>query len=275
MLDRVRSSLIAGGAAAMLSAWLPTFPAFAEEQLNCGAYAAAAVAQQQQNMQQGCGFTGPAWSADFNGHLAWCQAGATMADLTREDQARKDQLSLCTLKQAQDKQQQEAQQTQKIADCEEYARRAVEHQSANQYLKCGFSGGAWSADYGGHFKWCMGAPQGAAKQEDSTRYAQLEGCISVLEQQKAAQQTKLQSDCKYYADYAVCMRNRAQQLNCSVSGSRWGGNWQTHFDWCVGATPAARQAEANARNSAIEKCRQPSFFEKLAGAGKAFVATCP
>jgi hypothetical protein len=148
-------------------------------------------------------------------------------------------------------------------------------QSANQYLKCGFSGGAWSANYGNHFNWCMGAPQAAANTEDGTRYAQLQGCISVLEQQTAAHQAKLQSDCKFYADHAVCMKSRARELDCSVSGSRWSGNWQSHFDWCVGAAPTTRQAEVNARNAAIESCRQPSFLEELTGSGAAFVATCP
>jgi hypothetical protein len=282
MLDRVQSSLIAGGAAAMVSAWLLTLSAQAQEELNCGAYASAAVAQQQHNVQQGCGFTGPAWSADFNAHFAWCQSGAQMADLTREDRARSDLLAQCTAQQAQqeaqeaaEQAQQQAQQEQKIADCQEYARKAVEHQSANQYLKCGFSGGAWSANHAAHFDWCMGAPQAAVNQEDSTRYSQLQGCISVLEQQKAAQQAKLQSDCQYYADVAVCMRSRANQLDCSVSGSRWGTNRQTHYDWCLGATPAARQAEANARDARIEQCRKPDFLGKLFGSGKAFIAACP
>ena len=51
------------------------------------------------------------------------------------------------------------------------------------------------------------------------------------------------------------------------------GSWSE--DARGGATPAARQTEVNARSAAIEKCRQPDFFQKLTGAGKAFVATCP
>lgn len=72
-------------------------PARADSNLNCDAYAAAAVAQHQQNIALGCGFTGAAWSNDHAGHRNWCFAPATkMANLTHEDGARVSALALCS-----------------------------------------------------------------------------------------------------------------------------------------------------------------------------------
>jgi hypothetical protein len=46
--------------------------AWADDNLNCDAYAAKAVEQQQENRTIGCGFAGPAWSTDGQGHRNWC-----------------------------------------------------------------------------------------------------------------------------------------------------------------------------------------------------------
>jgi hypothetical protein len=70
--------------------------ASSDASLNCDAYAFAAVAQQQQNVAQTCGFSGPAWSVDFNGHKDWCLAPSTMmANLTFEHNARAQALAQC------------------------------------------------------------------------------------------------------------------------------------------------------------------------------------
>jgi hypothetical protein len=68
----------------------------ADTNLNCDAYAAAAVAQNQQNIAWGCGLTGLAWSNDLIGHRNWCLAPATkMPNLTHEDNARTSALAQC------------------------------------------------------------------------------------------------------------------------------------------------------------------------------------
>ncbi len=38
----------------------------------CDQYAKTAISQNQQNMESACGFTGPAWSPDYNHHYDWC-----------------------------------------------------------------------------------------------------------------------------------------------------------------------------------------------------------
>lgn len=73
----------------------------ADANLNCDAYATAAVGENQQNVALGCGFVGPAWSNDFPGHRGWCLLPATeMSDLVREDNARVVALEQCRVAQA-------------------------------------------------------------------------------------------------------------------------------------------------------------------------------
>lgn len=44
-------------------------PAAADANLNCDAYAGAAVAQNQQNLAQNCGFGGGRWLSNFKAHF--------------------------------------------------------------------------------------------------------------------------------------------------------------------------------------------------------------
>lgn len=42
------------------------------QQQNCVQYGQLALEQQQENLQRNCGFTGPSWSDNLRGHMAWC-----------------------------------------------------------------------------------------------------------------------------------------------------------------------------------------------------------
>lgn len=62
--------------------------------------------------------------------------------------------------------------------------------------------------------------------------------------------------CRDYATAAV----RQVQLARSIpacdrgTGPRWTTDYRVHFDWCVGAAPAAVEAERNARTNWIRSC---------------------
>lgn len=59
-------------------------------QANCELYAKLAVQQQKQNESTKCNLTGADWSADLNGHLAWCTSASPQqwqAALQRRKQA--------------------------------------------------------------------------------------------------------------------------------------------------------------------------------------------
>jgi hypothetical protein len=83
---------IVGG---MLSAFA-VVSANADTNLNCDAYAKAAIAEQQQNLQLGCGFSGPAWQDNYQAHFAWCQSpGIGITHISGEDASRLNALAQC------------------------------------------------------------------------------------------------------------------------------------------------------------------------------------
>jgi hypothetical protein len=60
--------------------------------------------------------------------------------------------------------------------CQRYASNAVQAQLRNIQYRCGFTGRAWSTDYGDHFGWCVRAPWAAAEHEERVRRRLLRAC---------------------------------------------------------------------------------------------------
>ena len=153
---------LVAGLAMVVSNLSTTELALADANLNCSAYATAAVEQQNQNVALGCGLTGGAWHTDFQRHFNWCvQPNVKMTNLTTEDNYRKNALAQCTARRA---------------SCESYASSAVAAQSYNMQNNCGFTGGAWHSDYQRHFGWCMTAEAHRPGQETLTRNMHIQQC---------------------------------------------------------------------------------------------------
>jgi hypothetical protein len=134
----------------------------ADQNLNCDAYAASAVEQQQRNGSMACLLTGTGWSADFDAHRAWCLLPEVrMADLTREQNARESALQECI---------------QRDITCGQYAIQAREHNQLNIGLGCGFSGELWSNDVNAHRAWCMKANPATVRAQTTTRSFRLQEC---------------------------------------------------------------------------------------------------
>ena len=204
----------------------------AKEELNCSAYAATAAAQNDQNVMLQCGFTGPRWSSDHSGHFKWCET-VTMTDLTAEDNARRSMLAECTQKPKQDQ-----------AACQTYARAAVEHQVANRSQGCGFSGGAWSENYAGHFDWCLKVAPEARASEGNARYQQLLGCF-------AAQKAARKDACATYAGTAVAQQKENETRGCKFTGGLWSADWLKHFGWCETVKQTESDKETAVRVAAL------------------------
>lgn len=221
---------------------MPIAPAAASPDLNCNAYARAAVAQNQQNLAQNCGFTDGRWSNDSQGHFAWCVAPATtMANLVAEDTARQEALTECANRAV------EAQQA-----CQLYAQSAVGDSAAATAQACGFGGGAWSTDYAAHFNWCLTAPQSARDQETNARLNQLAGCMAA---RQAAADQALRDGCAQYAATAVGQQQENASRQCNFSGGRWSGDFFAHFDWCMGVGTASAGGENAIRaNALVAEC---------------------
>jgi hypothetical protein len=136
--------------------------AHADANLDCDAYAGAAVAQQGRNIALGCGYGGGGWSADYDGHRTWClQGNVQMADLTREDGGRAGALEICLAK---------------TQACDAYAAVALRQSGLNEATGCGQTGGRWSPDVAGHRAWCMAVPPEASRAEMELRSTILQSC---------------------------------------------------------------------------------------------------
>lgn len=126
----------------------------------CRDYAQAAVAQHQENVRLGCGFIGPRWSNDKEGHYQWC-LGTKGSFAASENTARQNDLQSCRSKSL----------------CHEYAKTAVQQQADNLQNACGYSGPRWSADFDHHYNWCVqGRNSDYAANETSQRKADLGRC---------------------------------------------------------------------------------------------------
>lgn len=215
-------------------------PDAAAEQLNCQAYAAVAVAQQEQNVQMKCGLTGGRWSSDFKGHFQWCQT-STMAKLTAEDKARKAALAKCAQKPQEDQQ-----------ACQAYAAEAVKQQKANTAKNCGLKGGAWSEDYATHFGWCLKASPSQRASENNARNQQLAGCFTA---KKTAEDQAMKDACAQYAATAVSQQTENLTRKCNFSGGGWNKDWNVHFKWCMaGRIQKAPQQTASRQAALATNC---------------------
>lgn len=127
----------------------PELPAIAGDDVACAIYAKTAVAQQQQNIQQKCGFSGPEWSSDYNYHAKWCiNVPQNLADNGTSN--RVGMLKKC-----------QGVQFPAGADkwCNIYSIIAIGQNAANLSTKCGLIGPEWNSDYSYHYTWCVKAPK--------------------------------------------------------------------------------------------------------------------
>jgi hypothetical protein len=113
-----------------------------------------------------CGYSGDAWSSNFNAHARWC-AGVSEDDARRETEKRNGLITICE-------------------GCRNYAHRAVASYLAI-WPKCrhfwanpSMSDPRWSTDHRNHFQWCMSLPNHSrfsrADNEHRARDLVIEAC---------------------------------------------------------------------------------------------------
>jgi hypothetical protein len=113
-----------------------------------------------------CGYSGDAWSSNFNAHARWC-AGVSEDDARRETEKRNGLITICE-------------------GCRNYSHRAVASYLAI-WPKCrhfwsnpSMSDPRWSTDHRNHFQWCMSLPNSSrfsrADSEHRARDLVIEAC---------------------------------------------------------------------------------------------------
>jgi len=134
-------------------------PPSGNTQSECKQYAKNAVVQNQQNMELACGFTGPAWSANYSHHYDWCmKVPRKQADDGTSQRA--DALTnQCAGAQPSQQPPGGGSSSGPEVRCDQYAKKAVEQNNENISKGCGFSGPEWSSDYTTHFNWCVNKPK--------------------------------------------------------------------------------------------------------------------
>jgi len=123
----------------------------------CDGYAKKAFKTAKLNQQLNCGFQGPRWILDKNGHRAWCLiVPENIADV--ETQAREAEMKGCI--------------------CNWYADKAMAQVNENKARNCGFGGLRWIDIRQGHYDWCFNSNPGmdAMKSEIDARKKMLKGC---------------------------------------------------------------------------------------------------
>lgn len=62
--------------------------------------------------------------------------------------------------------------------------------------------------------------------------------------------------CNQYAQEAVAAQQRNEVDGCGLAGDRWSSNFWGHRSWCLGASQASVDNEANARRADLARCTE-------------------
>ncbi|ADE14834.1 conserved hypothetical protein [Nitrosococcus halophilus Nc 4] len=139
---------------------------YAASKMYCSTYTKTAVAQNAQNIENNCGYTGPRWSSDPEHHNEWC-LNASGQTAQRENLARINQLAKCPGVQfpaGADKR------------CNIYSIVSIGQNKANLSTGCELSGPTWSSNYGHHYSWCLTASQELTNAQITARQRELDKC---------------------------------------------------------------------------------------------------
>jgi hypothetical protein len=214
----------------------------AADEATCRAYAIEATSPPVQDAMDNCGYSGDAWNpGNPKGHFDWCIRASAQA-VSDERDRRGAAIRTCER-------------------CKGYAASAVNAYDFNDPegrirgaadghawppMPCGFSGDAWSPDFKGHVRWCLGASEADARRETENRKAFTDICRT----------------CREYAHKAVVAYHNVWDkcksfwADASMSGEDWSIDHQHHVRWCLGLNAARRPVNlefAGARRERIVK----------------------
>ena len=106
------------------------------------------------NMEGSCGFTGPAWSPNYNHHYDWCMKVPRTQSDAGTSQRSDDLANRCSATQP-SQPQGGGTMTGPEVRCDQYAKTAISQNQQNMERACGFTGPAWSDNYSHHYDWCV------------------------------------------------------------------------------------------------------------------------
>ena len=207
------------------------------QERRCAAFANRAIEQQEQNLAERCGYTGPLWHLNYGRHYRRCLSLGP-AERRAERVERRDALKACI---------QYADRSRRL-ECDHYARLAVAQSRTNQDNACGLTGRRWSGRYQRHFDWCMGAQRAVRWDEAARREAGLARCLAGFAGPR-------NQACADFARILVKQFRKNEKYRCGRSGPHWHGDEARHYLWCTQNSPAARERVMRRHRKAIKKCK--------------------
>ena len=179
-LSVIFSAVLAGAVFAITQTY-----SFANNHLNCQAYAQSVISQVSENNKWGCGFSGPQWSPDFNFHFNWCnQATTQIHHLGEQENFRKSALQQCKItKPGSGVRPANAYNE---AGCDSYAKQMISNAKINVTRSCGINDPRMHQNYQAHFDWCF---NGRTKQQVRATLNEVIRSIQQCGEDKAAIET--------------------------------------------------------------------------------------
>lgn len=205
----------------------------------CADYARRAVAAQDANLQQNCGFTGSRWSDRYRDHYTYCLRVARSVS-SDETTVREGEVARCA----------QSADTGRDAKCDHYVRVSLIQIETAKKGNCAIDAKdlRWSPDERIHRRACERAPNSVPEREVAYREDQLTACFERSGRQELA--------CQTYADEAISQFAENIDNQCGFTGPRWNANKARHYQWCLDAREQDRKAESEARTSLINRCIQ-------------------
>ncbi|WP_206530111.1 PAN domain-containing protein [Nordella sp. HKS 07] len=205
----------------------------------CRDYAEEAVTGAREARDLGCGYTGARWSQRYGEHYNWC-LGATREQVRAERTARAQDLRSCRAgNDGGDR----------AEACRDYAEEAVSQIADAKRRDCRFTGARWQGGYNVHYNWCMSARRSEREAESRGRAEELRRCRSGDSEGDRAEA------CRDYSRLSMAQIREASRLGCGFGGARWQASSAAHYEWCMTARRADREAELRAREASLERCR--------------------
>ena len=241
-------------------------PAF--KKLLCKKYASKAVEQNNIALQKQCGYTGPRWSSNYNGHYNWCMHGNNLKFTKQGTIDRDNDLKKCKRPIVGVIANPAATAPSIIPGaliankkqlCSDYANTAIKQNKRAIKNRCGFNGPRWSSNFNGHYKWCMrGNNLKFTKQATADRKNDIKTCkqfiVGNVLPMPMPNMTKL-ALCDGYAKTAVKQSKQAAKLKCGFWGTKWNSSHKVHYDWCLAGNNSIKSRQhTQDRNRDLKQC---------------------
>ncbi len=214
-------------------------PAGGPRNRRCMKYADVMVSLHDSNKQNECGYTGKAWSSDFDTHYKHCRRGRDREHDQMVIRKHRQKIKVCLARGG----------GVYNTVCDDYAKLAIRQQRKNVKNACGFAGSRWHTNYRRHYQSCRKLSRWRRYREERSRARALSRCVSDFDDKRSV--------CEKFARDAVADQRRNMRLGCKFTrATRWHLNLERHIRICMDLSDRERRTEIRVKKDALDKCEQ-------------------